>query len=217
MQAMNQAEDHEDALKIALAEYSLLMHSRMNSHEGSGRRFGYYSATLSFAAAAIALAFGTIKDPTTARVVAGSIAGTFFTLGLGMFGRLVELKANAILYTRGLNALRAYFATRAPELIPYLVLPLDERFPPFVPKRLSELVSKSLAGTAGLTNGAVFGIAAGLLAGEATDNIAAGIPIGLPAFVLMSLIHLWYHHWRLSKAERNYDLSLSVRTKDSRN
>ena len=200
---MNRPRLSDSALKIALAEYELLREVRTATQDIIARRFGYYSGSLSIVGAGVALLASQVENTVLSLQLTGCLAAAFLILGLGVFARLVELRNNTTIYTRGLNALRSILLSSAPELRGSFILPTDRSRPDFKPAGRGLLLA-SLAGNVAMTNSLVAGLVFGIIAFLAAGSVPISALSGTLGFALCLFAQLKYERSESSRVESEY-------------
>ncbi|HEU4426002.1 MAG TPA: hypothetical protein VFR67_25985 [Pilimelia sp.] len=202
-------------LTVALAEYEHLREVRRAISDQSTARFNFF---LVVASAGTAVSAGLV----TAGVrVSGSRVGTVVAigtlvllLGVAVFVRQVEYNGRSRRYAVAMTALRTYFVRRHPELSPYVLLPtLDDPGPfasePFRRHWIRDAVG--LAGTVGLMNSALMGVAAGMALGR-TAHWAVAAAAGGVLVVASLAAHVAYVRRKLAASAGQIGDVLSRRT-----
>ena len=177
----------DTALKIAQLEYTLLSDARRISFDGAGRRFDSYLVLSSIAAVALGTVVNMDADQNLKDVLLAIVTTTAALLGFATFGRLVELRLNAVLYTRGLNRLRGWFLAQSPELSSFFVLPANDDRPTFL--GAAAFVSKSAV--VAIINAVLMGAASGL-AFTAEREQTFDVDVGLVTFAACLLGQVSY-------------------------
>jgi hypothetical protein len=176
--------DHPE-LTIALAEYEHISQLRDRLEQKCSGRFNFF---LAVATAVTAVAAGLLSQ----EKVSGAALGAVLTLGamvlfmgLASFIRQVEFTVQGSRLVTAQDSLRTFLARHAPELKPYLLLPVSGDAGVYQPHNrrsprwLRETVG--LAGTIALLNSALLGLTVGLVAGgrgpgQAADLVLATDP-----------------------------------------
>lgn len=129
-------------------------------------------------------------------------------IGIPVFMDTLQRDITAVDYIRALNRVRAYFAGRAPSIMPYLLMPIESQYPPYGDLSSSRRASAAINSVAG---GALFATLHMLEYGEtAPDHVAQ-----YAAAVVMALIYLGHLgvcqlvYWRAArKAQHRHSMSL---------
>lgn len=158
----------DEALTIALAEYSALSDLQRSMREQSAARFNFF---LAVATAVAAVTAGLLSGAGPSGMSLGAISTLgvlLLVMGVSIFLRQIEFAHRGQRYAAAHDALRTYLSERAPELRPYLFLPtltdrgvIGSRYRTHGWRR--DMVS--LAGTVALFNSALLALATGLLVG----------------------------------------------------
>lgn len=122
--------------EFMLAEYQTIASAHFDLHNGLRQNFRFY---LGLVAVPFTL-FAVYKDPNLDIFHLPTVLLVLFavipSLGLFMFLSMINTRFDIILYTRAVNAVRAYFKMRADQigqsgLEGYLKLPIDKNKPPY--------------------------------------------------------------------------------------
>ncbi|WP_117208077.1 hypothetical protein [Allorhizocola rhizosphaerae] len=151
--------DSDPELEIALAEYAHINELRNQIDQKSSNRFNFYLALVT---AVIAVSAGLLPErPDDQTVLA--LAAIALLFGISIFARQVAFTSYSARLKASGNAIRVYLARRAPDLKPYLLLPVGADRGAF-PARLSPF--GGFAGTIGILNSAIVGFGFSLLIGN---------------------------------------------------
>jgi hypothetical protein len=157
--------DKDAELEIALAEYSHINELRNQLDQKSSNRFNFYLALVTAVAAAVSGVLSA-KPDNAATAGLGAIVLLF---GVSIFARQVAFTSYSVRLAAAGNAIRLYLAQRAPDLKPYLLLPVGLDRGAFS-KRVPVLIG--FAATIGILNSAILGLLGSLFFGS---NLGSGL------------------------------------------
>jgi hypothetical protein len=189
-----QDQTQDEALTIALAEYSALSDLQRSMREQSAARFNFF---LAVATAVAAVTAGLLSGAGPSGMSLGAISTLgvlLLVMGVSIFLRQIEFAQRGQRYAAAHDALRTYLVGRAPELRPYLFLPtltdrgvIGSRYRTHGWRR--DMVS--LAGTVALFNSALLALATGLLVG---GNVSGWPPAAgaVAVFAVATVIQIRY-------------------------
>lgn len=153
------APDSDAELTIALAEYAHINDLRNQIDQKSSARFNFYLALATAVAAVSAGLLSTQPSDTKIVVASASLGVVVLVFGYAIFLRQVAFTAHSARLTAAGNAIRIYLAKRAPDLAPYMLLPVGKDRGAF-PYRATPF--GGFAGAIGILNSAVLAVATGL-------------------------------------------------------
>ncbi|HCT78449.1 MAG TPA: hypothetical protein DGG94_21565 [Micromonosporaceae bacterium] len=158
--------DKDTELTIALAEYAHLSELRNQVEQKSAARFNFFLA-LSTATAAVSAGLLTQGwNDSTTRMAAATLGVMVLVTGFSLFLRQVRFTGHNVRLTAAQVALRTYLARRAPDLRPYLFLPVESDRGVLPKGKMSWLnQSLGLPGITALINSALLALAVGLALG----------------------------------------------------
>jgi hypothetical protein len=123
--------ESSEMLAFLRAEFELLEHMRESLVNLVNQRFNFLLALVSAALVAMSFLGNQLHFSTVFFLIASGLLISILLLGLIVFARALEAEVMTIIYIRGLNRIRNYYATNAPAIRDYLTMPWYDDVPSF--------------------------------------------------------------------------------------
>jgi len=197
--------EQEEIADFMLVEYATLRVFRQDLLTLGENRLNFFLAAVSGAIVGLALLNQIPGHEEMVSSVSGIIIMSLLFIGLITFARMIERSIGVVIYTRGINCIRRWFAEQSPSIKEYLVLPMSDEEPTF---RATGFLSKGtsslgLPEVVAVVNSSIAGIGAAILAGESLGlQIGWVCVLGGSVFLVALLLQNIYHVVRTREAER---------------
>ncbi|MDI1460909.1 hypothetical protein QEZ54_08030 [Catellatospora sp. KI3] len=186
--------DAENALTIALAEYTALNDLQKALRDQSAARFNFFLAIVTAAAAVSGGLASGGKLSEAAKGTLGTVGFLILVLGLSTFLRQVEFSQRGNRYAAATDTLRTYLARSCAPVAPYLIMPVigDVGVIGTTYRRRTGVLrdAMSLPGTVGIINSALLALGAGFVTGIWLDYTIWPPAAAFAAFALSMVLHI---------------------------
>jgi hypothetical protein len=164
-------------LAIALAEYTHIGELRNQLEQKSSTRFSFFLALSTAVTAVVAgLAAQGQPDTATTKAAAAVLGAMLLIFGVSIFLRQVAFSAYSRRLSAAEDAMRSYLAGRAPQLKPFLLLPVGADRGAF-PARNTAMYG--FAGAIAVLNSTIVGLVAQFMAGPVVAGAAVAFALAL--------------------------------------
>jgi hypothetical protein len=209
------SKDADDALTIALAEYSALNEWQKALRDQSAARFNFFLAIVT-AVAAVAgglISSGNLSEP--AKGTLGTVGFLVLVLGFSTFLRQVEFSQRGHRYAAASDALRTYLARRSTSVAPYLLMPVLGDFGVIgstYRERTGVLRDvMSLPGTVGVINSALLAFGVGFVTGIWLDFTIWPPAAAFVTFLLSMTLHIRHLRRAFTRSRTEVSALLTAR------